>query len=87
MKNNILLDFLHKSKIVKRFLGKTKLSTAVYGEVHEERRQVLTTKSPTRSAYAGSLLPTVLWLLVLLTSCGLKKPLEVPRQAPTNLLK
>ncbi|WP_341764194.1 hypothetical protein [Candidatus Tisiphia endosymbiont of Beris chalybata] len=33
-------------KIVKGFLGKTKLSRAAYMDVHEERKQVLTTKSP-----------------------------------------
>ncbi len=49
------LDFLHKSKIVERFLGETKPSTAAYIDVREERRQVSTTKSPTRLIYAGSL--------------------------------
>ena len=51
-----ILYFLHKTKIVEGFLGKTKPSTAMYSNVHEERRQVLTTKSPTRLTYAGSLL-------------------------------
>ena len=41
--------------MVERFLGKTKPSTAMYSNVHEKRRQVLTTKSPTRSMYARSL--------------------------------
>ena len=42
-----ILYFLHKTKIVEGFLGKTKPSTAMYSNVHEEHRQVLTTKSPT----------------------------------------
>ncbi|MCC8399555.1 MAG: Hsp70 family protein [Rickettsia endosymbiont of Platyusa sonomae] len=49
-------DSLHKSKIVEGFLGETKPSTAAYINVREERRRVSTTKSPTRLAYAGSLL-------------------------------
>ncbi|WP_341763856.1 hypothetical protein [Candidatus Tisiphia endosymbiont of Beris chalybata] len=43
------VDFLHQSKKLSGFLGKTKLSIAMHGNVHEEQRQVLTTKSPTRS--------------------------------------
>ncbi len=50
------LDFLHKSKIVEGFLEETKPSTAAYLKVREERRQVSTTKSPTRLTYEGSLL-------------------------------
>ncbi|MCC8371518.1 MAG: HemK family protein methyltransferase [Rickettsia endosymbiont of Pseudomimeciton antennatum] len=51
-----ILDFPHKSKIVRGFLGETKPSTAAYIDVREERRRVSTTKSPTRLTYAGSLL-------------------------------
>ncbi len=51
-----LLDFLHKSKIVEGFLGKTKPATLAYIDDCSERRRVLTTKSPTRLTYAGSLL-------------------------------
>ncbi|WP_341763468.1 autotransporter outer membrane beta-barrel domain-containing protein [Candidatus Tisiphia endosymbiont of Beris chalybata] len=50
-----LLDFLYKSKIVEGFLGKTKPSRTAYSNVHEEERQVLTTKSPSRLTYAESL--------------------------------
>ncbi|MCC8372459.1 MAG: TatD family hydrolase [Rickettsia endosymbiont of Pseudomimeciton antennatum] len=56
MINKGILDFLHKSKIVEGFLGETKPSTAAYIDVREERRQVSTTKSPTRLTYAESLL-------------------------------
>ncbi|MCC8397828.1 MAG: hypothetical protein LN569_00645 [Rickettsia endosymbiont of Labidopullus appendiculatus] len=50
-----ILDFLHKSKNPSGFLGETKPSTAAYIDVREERKQVSTTKSPTRLTYAGSL--------------------------------
>ncbi|MCC8371597.1 MAG: NAD-dependent DNA ligase LigA [Rickettsia endosymbiont of Pseudomimeciton antennatum] len=50
------IDFLYKSKIVEGFLGETKPSTAAYIDVREERRQVSTTKSPTRLTYTGSLI-------------------------------
>ncbi len=49
------IDFLHKSKIVEGFLGETKPSTTAYIDDCSERRQVSTTKSPTRLTYAGSL--------------------------------
>ncbi len=52
----ITIDFLHKSKKLSGFLEKTKLSRAVDKDAAEERRQVLTTKSPTKSPYAGSLI-------------------------------
>ncbi|OZG32056.1 MULTISPECIES: cytochrome c oxidase subunit II [Rickettsieae] len=55
-----IIDLLHKSKIVEGFLGETKPSTAVYINVHEERRRVSTTKSSTRLTYVASL---ILYLL------------------------
>ncbi|MCC8397834.1 MAG: hypothetical protein LN569_00680 [Rickettsia endosymbiont of Labidopullus appendiculatus] len=54
-----IIDFLHKSKIVEGFLEETKPSTAAYINVCEERRRVSTTKSPTRLAYAGSLIQVI----------------------------
>ena len=68
-----IIDFLHKSKIVEGFLGKTKPSTAMYSNVHEEWRQALTAKSPTRSTYAGSLINTIGNNLILFdpTQCSI----------------
>jgi len=43
-----IIDLFRNLKIVARFLGKTKVSTAEYIDIFEERRLVLTTKSPTR---------------------------------------
>ncbi|WP_341763762.1 hypothetical protein [Candidatus Tisiphia endosymbiont of Beris chalybata] len=48
--------FLHKSKIVKEFLEKTKPSRTAYEDIHGERRQVLATKLPTSSTYAESIM-------------------------------
>ncbi len=45
--------------IVEGFLGETKPATFAYIDVREERRQVSTTKSPTRLIYAGSLLTLI----------------------------
>ncbi|WP_341763764.1 hypothetical protein [Candidatus Tisiphia endosymbiont of Beris chalybata] len=56
-----ILDFLHKSKKLSGFLGKTKLSRAAYIEdCYGAEGRVLTTKlstssAPTSSIYAGSL--------------------------------
>ena len=43
-------DFLHKSKIVERFLGEMKSSRAAYSNVRKVLGQVPTTKSPARLA-------------------------------------
>ena len=90
-KFRFLLDFLHKSKIVEVFLGKTKPSTTMYSNVHEERRQVLTTKSPTRLTYAGSLLPKSFVLLLALacstTSFGAELDISDIEKALSSDLK
>jgi hypothetical protein len=90
-KFRFLLDFLHKSKIVEGFLGKTKPSTTMYSNVHEERRQVLTTKSPTRLTYAGSLLPKSFVLLLALacstTSFGAELDISDIEKALSSDLK
>ena len=46
---------LYKSKIVEGFSEETKLSTTTYIQVHEECKQVSTTKSPTKFTYTESL--------------------------------
>lgn len=74
-------DFLHKSKIVERFLEETKPNTAAYIDVREERRRVLMTKSPTRLTYAQKFLKVTLSFicLVSLFSCQSNKEVVVPR--------
>lgn len=74
-------DFLHKSKIVERFLGEMKSSQAAYSNAREERRRVLTTKSPTRLTYAQKFLKVTLSFicLVSLFSCQSNKEVVVPR--------
>ncbi|WP_410520985.1 VacJ family lipoprotein [Candidatus Tisiphia endosymbiont of Beris chalybata] len=63
----LLIDFLHKSKIVEGFLGKTKTSRAAYIDTAEQRRRAATTKLPTRLTYAGSL---ILFSIFNLTATG-----------------
>ncbi len=55
-KTNNILDSLHKSKKLSGFSGETKPATCAYMRLRDGASgQVLTTKSPTRSIYAGNL--------------------------------
>ena len=62
---SFLPGLLHNPEMDEEFLGKTKLRSASYLNVREHRKQVLTTKLPSRMSYARGLLSKALVCVVI----------------------